>query len=193
MQIGARQYVPIEHSLALQLDCIVADQVYPVSRQVANVDRPILDDSLAYPVPFLLDLGFHESTSWWGTPSSSLDPTLSYAHVQIRVDVEGGRTTPRRSHVKMALELVEDLLAHSTALKELYLDFDGRPGRIGYDLHGKSEEAEEIRKIEDQAGKKNVEIIWESRQDDWCRSLGSKEFWRRCKKKREQKEGVEAR
>ena len=45
--------------------------------------------------------------------------------------------------------------------------------------------AEKIEKLEEIAREKKVEIIRENHEDDWCMSLVSKEFWRRCKEKKE--------
>ena len=47
---------------------------------------------------------------------------------------------------------------------------------------------EEVRKLEEIAREKNIEIIWENQEDDWCRSRVSKEFWRRSKEKKNKEE-----
>lgn len=42
-----------------------------------------------------------------------------------------------------------------------------------------------IEKVEQLAERKKVEVIWENHEDDWCKSLVSKEFWRRSKENKE--------
>ncbi|GAA5894210.1 uncharacterized protein JCM6883_003750 [Sporobolomyces salmoneus] len=179
----------IDYSLSCQLDCIVSDQVYTIHRRLAEDHSLSFPTPFGYPGPFLFDLShlraFHASTSWGRTAGSS-DPVLSKAHVRIRLPC---KPTPNLSTIIAAFCLVDSLLAHSTALKELYLDFYPSGGRKGYALNEELQKT--IRKLDDQAREKNVKIIWESHEDDWCRSLVSAEFWRRSKEKKKQEKSEE--
>lgn len=74
-------------------------------------------------------------------------------------------------------------MEESTIVEELYLDLYPRNERRDYELEKEWEE--EIQKLEKIARKKQIEIIRENHEDDWCMSLVSKEFWRRCKEKKE--------
>ncbi|GAA5894344.1 uncharacterized protein JCM6883_003794 [Sporobolomyces salmoneus] len=172
---------PVDYSLACRLDCIVADRVYPLSNQPGILQTSSPYPSLGYPVPFLFELDPHrDTTSWgWGRLPLPFDPSILCAHVRIRLPC---KSTPDPSQVETALSLAKALLVHSTALKELYLDLFPRNGKGGYVLGEDLED--KIMEFEDQATKKNVEIIWETHEEDWCRSLVSKEFWRRSRENR---------
>ncbi|GAA5894379.1 uncharacterized protein JCM6883_003805 [Sporobolomyces salmoneus] len=176
----------IDYSLACQLDCIVSNQVYDIHRRLAD-DHPLsFPTPFGYPGPFLFDLShlrsFHTIISSIRTAGSP-DPLFSRTHVRIRLPC---KPTPVRSAVKSAFCLAECLLGHSTALKELYLDFYPRDGPSDYELDQDLEGR--ITKLEDQAREKKVEIIWETHEDDWCKSFVSKEFWRRSKEKKQRQE-----
>ncbi|GAA5894352.1 uncharacterized protein JCM6883_003796 [Sporobolomyces salmoneus] len=174
-----RESLSVDFRLASQLDCIVADRVYPTS-PTGDPHHPTSPASLDYPIPCLFDLAsFHKTTSW-GNPSIPSYPKLSQTHVRVRLSC---KPTPSRFHVQTALSLMRTLLVHSTVLKKLYLDLFPRNGKGGYVLDEDSEE--KMARLEIQARKKNVEIIWESHKDDWCASLMSKEFWRRSKEKKQ--------
>jgi hypothetical protein len=84
--------------------------------------------------------------------------------------------------IEAALSFVDNLLGKSTVLEEFHLDLHPRDGRREYALSHELEK--KIEKLEELAKEKKVEIIWESHEDDWCRSRVSKEFWRRCKAKK---------
>jgi hypothetical protein len=89
--------------------------------------------------------------------------------------------------VRAALAIFTNLLDKSAVLKEVYLDISAGGGSFTDGSDG--EVAEKIKKLEDLAREKDVEIIWENQMDDWCRGRVSKEFWRRSEeKKRKEKE-----
>ncbi|GAA5894083.1 uncharacterized protein JCM6883_003715 [Sporobolomyces salmoneus] len=171
----------LEYSLASQLDCIVADRVY------FSPDQPDLPETpsahLDYPVPFLYDLNPRHTTTSWGRSSLGRGESLSQTHVRIRLDCE---PIAHRRQIEAALFLVETLLNESTFLEELYLGLYPRDGRRGYELDEELEER--IRKFEDPERKTKAKIIWENHEDDWCRSLVSKEFWKRSREKKEKEE-----
>ncbi|GAA5893930.1 uncharacterized protein JCM6883_003675 [Sporobolomyces salmoneus] len=171
----------LQYSLASRLDCIVADRLYP------SPDQPDLPETpsahLRYPVPFLYDLNPRHTTTSWGRSSLAPGESPSQTHVRIRLDCE---PIAHRRQIEAALFLVEILLNESTVLEELYLDLYPRDGRRGYELDEELEER--IRKFEDPARKTHAKIIWENHEDDWCRSLVSKEFWKRSREKKEKEE-----
>jgi hypothetical protein len=135
--------------------------------------------------PILYDMNPHHTTTAWGR-SSILPVEVAWkTHVRIRLPCE---PIPHRRRIEAALFLVETLLNESILLKELYLDLYPRDGRRGYRLD--EELQERIRKFEDPNRKTKVEIVWENHEDDWCRSRISKEFWRRCKEKKEKRRAM---
>ena len=80
---------------------------------------------------------------------------------------------------------VETLLSESTTLEELYLDLflhecDGY--KLDDDLDAT------IDRIEHVAKQAKVKIVRENHRDDWCRTLVSKKFWKRCKAERDEQQ-----
>ncbi|GAA5916544.1 uncharacterized protein JCM6883_002628 [Sporobolomyces salmoneus] len=175
--------ISVDYSLVCQLDCFVADRVYPTSPTGISHNPTSPAASLDYPIPCLFDLATSHKTTSWGYSSLPSDPTLSKSHIRIRLPCE---PTPSFPQIETALLLAEALLVHSSALRSLYLDVFPQEARKCYILDKELAELEERgERLEDQAREKNVEIIWETHDDDWCRSLVSKEFWRRSKEKKE--------
>ncbi|GAA5965922.1 hypothetical protein JCM3765_006489 [Sporobolomyces pararoseus] len=162
-------------SLIARLDCLSTDDK---SIPTAARDLPI-------PAPFLLDKRVEESLdddvySPYVLGSLSPSPSPSHTHLRIRLPCE---PIPSSQDIKSALESANNLVKDSINIEELYLDLYPRDGRRDYVLEKELEK--QIKKLEDTARKKNVEIIWENHEDDWCGSRVSKEFWRRCKAKKE--------
>ncbi|GAA5986000.1 hypothetical protein JCM5350_005492 [Sporobolomyces pararoseus] len=158
-------------SLITQLECLMTDKV-PI--RTATLNLPI-------PVPFLFDIRAEEELK--EDFRSSIEfalPSPAHNHLRLRLPSE-----PDSSHedTESALEFAYKVVKESTSLEELYLDLYPRDGRRGY--VSEKELAEKMKKLEEIAREKNVEIIWENHEDDWCRSRVSKEFWRRCKEKKE--------
>ncbi|GAA5894382.1 uncharacterized protein JCM6883_003806 [Sporobolomyces salmoneus] len=168
--------VSVNYSIARQLECMVADRMYPVSSQTDSL-QPL---SLPLPnvVPLLYDL--HPSPTWESWERQAFSKT----HVRIPLCREPVREP---EEIETALTFMEALLDKSTILEELYVDLWCREGRGGDGLD--KELAARIEKLESQAREKEVEIIWENYEVDWCRSLVSKEFWRRSKETKEMKKG----
>ncbi|GAA5986608.1 hypothetical protein JCM5350_008315 [Sporobolomyces pararoseus] len=163
-------------SLLTRLDCLTTDNV-PL--QTAAPDLPI-------PVPFLLDIVAERpsiSPSSCGISRALVFqmPSPSHSHHRIRLPSE--RNSSDEEDIKSALEFAYKLVKESTILEELYLDLYPRDGRRVY--VSKEASREEIKQLEEIAREENVEILWENHEDDWCRSRVSKEFWRRCKEKKE--------
>jgi hypothetical protein len=172
--------VPPHPSLLTRLDCLITDSDTNLS-------------SLPLPVPFLYDVDpalflWDEipgqtslQISFSGPrPTVDLEPAFTKPHVRIRFPC---KTIAEDKHIEAALSFVETLLVKSTVLAELYLDLYPRNGRRDYVLSQNL--GKEVEKLEELAKEKKVEIIWENHEDDWCRSRVSKEFWRRCKGKKE--------
>jgi len=111
-----------------------------------------------------------------------MEAASTKTHVRIRFPCE---RIAQDHQVEAALSFVDDLLGKSTVLEEIYLDIYPRGGRRDYVLSWKL--GKKIKKLEELAKEKKVEIIWENHEDDWCRSRVTKEFWRRCKEKKDKK------
>ncbi|GAA5997939.1 hypothetical protein JCM5350_000041 [Sporobolomyces pararoseus] len=154
-------------SLITQLECLTTDKV-PI--RTATSKLPV-------PVPFLFDIRAEEELDEdFRSFIEFALPSPSHSHLRIRLPSE---SISSREDIKSALEFANKLVKGSTILEELYLDLYPRDGRRGFVL-GKILE-KMIKKLEEVAREKNVEIIWENHEDDWCRSRVSKEFWRRSK------------
>lgn len=168
--IGYRPTAP-PYSLLSQLDCFVTDDVKAGIRD----DRSSRSspDRIVPPILFDVDLGVFGP---WSPPSTlAVGPARSRTHVRFRLACE---PTPEAADLRTAVSLVDRLLDESTALKELYLDLYPRRG---YKLD--ESPAAMIERIEDveRIAAKNVRVVWENHEDDWCRSLVSNEFWKRSK------------
>ncbi|GAA5965894.1 hypothetical protein JCM3765_006480 [Sporobolomyces pararoseus] len=164
-------HIVFSASLIARLDCLTTDDK---NIPTAACDSPI-------PAPFLLDIRFEESDEDFFSPRIVFEsPSPSHTHLRIRLPCE---PIPSSQDTNSALEFANNLVKDSTNLEELYLDLYPRDGRRGYVLEKGSQE--KIEKLEETAREKKVEIIWENHEDDWCRSRVSKEFWKRCKAKKE--------
>ncbi|GAA5965356.1 hypothetical protein JCM3765_004869 [Sporobolomyces pararoseus] len=162
-------------SLIARLDCLTTDD-----KSIPFATRNPL------PVPHLLDIRFEASDdALYPYYFVSKPPSPSHTHLRIRLPCESISSYQR---LNSALYLAGNLVRESTSIEELYLDLYPRDGRRGYVLEEGLEEM--IEKLEVTAREKNIEIIWENQEDDWCRSRVSKEFWKRCKAKKE-KEFIE--
>ncbi|GAA5894091.1 uncharacterized protein JCM6883_003717 [Sporobolomyces salmoneus] len=165
-----------EHGLLSQLDCIIADQVEPIGAQLGG-PQPSPTTS-ACPIPWLFDLPLDLAPQTW------LRFLLSRSYVRVRLPCE-----PVPSCLEIGIALLSAtmvLLDRTTTLKELYLDLYPRDGRKGYVLD--EEAVERVEELQNVAMEKNVEIVWEDHEDDWCRSLVSREFWKRSKEKKKEDE-----
>ncbi|GAA5838882.1 hypothetical protein JCM3766R1_004237 [Sporobolomyces carnicolor] len=168
----------IAESLLSQLDCIVTDDIKALLRH----EPPSPTSARPVVPPVLLDFACcdEDYASCWRTLAS--DSRLSNAHIRLRRACE---PTLDRGCIDAALSAAEQLLKDSNVLEELYLDL--LPRRQGvYELD--DELAASMDRIEDLGRQSKVKIVWESHQDDWCRSLVSKEFWKRCKAERDERE-----
>jgi len=133
--------------------------------------------SSPFSTPILFDIAWNDTA-----------PSLTEARLRIRLPYERStRARVTRAKVRAALSIFTNLLDKSAVLKEVYLDLfaggeiftDGSDGQV----------AEKIKKLEDLAREKGVEIIWENQMDDWCRGRVSKEFWRRSRENRGKEKG----
>lgn len=176
----------------------VSRSIYPISQDFSSqLDRVVVDDveaclppSIDTPIPnnLLFDMDGDCGTEAEDYNELRELPIPSLPRVRIRFDCRF-TLIPARLHAH--LDLIETFLTESNVLEELYLDLYPRDGRRGYTLIEELEER--IRKIEELAKEKNVEISWESHEEDIIRSLVSKEFWKRCReeKEREVESGLE--
>ncbi|GAA5986615.1 hypothetical protein JCM5350_008318 [Sporobolomyces pararoseus] len=150
-----------------------------VSRGVSTLSPSTLPLS----VSLLFDLDPRNIAITRGRSSLASDSSLNHSHLRIRLPCESIFSS---GDIKSSLEFAHHLVKESANLEELYLDLYPRDGRRGFVLEKELEE--EVRKLEEIAREKNIEIIWENQEDDWCRSRVSKEFWRRSKEKKNKEE-----
>ncbi|GAA5838856.1 hypothetical protein JCM3766R1_004230 [Sporobolomyces carnicolor] len=177
-EVGTVVQAKLAESLLSRLDCIVTDDIEALLHD--EPPSPASARRVVPPVLFDFECCREDHSSCWRTLAS--DSRLS-AHVRLRRSYE---LPLERGCIDAAFSAAEQLLKNSNTLKGLYLDL--LPRRQGvYELD--DELAASIDRIADLGRQSKVKIVWESHQDDWCRSLVSKEFWKRRKAERdEQKE-----